>query len=83
MVVKVAAIQEYLLKSASFLSDHLHLSIGCSMDDSPDQIALKFMNNLAYAAGKFPIYQAGCFIGTFGEYDIGAVSAETGIQETP
>jgi hypothetical protein len=31
------------------------------------------MNNLAYACGMKPIFPCSGFIGTFGEYDLGAV----------
>jgi hypothetical protein len=30
------------------------------------------MNNLAYAAGMKPIFKFGFYVGTFGEYDLGA-----------
>ncbi len=31
------------------------------------------MNNLAYAAGMKPIVPFGFYVGTFGEYDLGAM----------
>ena len=41
--------------------------------ESPEEIALAYMNNLAFAHGMRPVYQFGYYVGTFGEYDMAAV----------
>ncbi len=44
-----------------------------NIEHSPQDIALAFLNNLAYAMGQNAIWQSGYYAGTFGEYDMGAV----------
>ncbi|MBI1900743.1 MAG: hypothetical protein HYS13_06490 [Planctomycetia bacterium] len=57
----------------SLFADHLHATIGCSFTESPEQVALGYLNNLAYAHGMTPVFSYGYYVGTFGEYDMGAV----------
>lgn len=72
----------YLLAEAGVLSDHVHLVAGCPFEESPQEVALGFLNNLTYAHGMKPIYQDGGFVGTVGEYAFrafnGGVSAQSG-----
>jgi len=67
-VEKCARVKGHHLSRAGILSDHLHLLIGCQFNESPQDIALAYMNNLAYAQGMKPVYQYGGYIGTVGEY---------------
>ena len=55
------------------MPDHLHLALRGNIEDSPNEIALAFMNNLAYAMGQNAIWQFGYFVAGFGDYDMGAV----------
>jgi hypothetical protein len=68
MVLGAAAKNSIRLSRAGILADHLHLVLGCPIDLAPDEIALAFLNNLAFVHGMKPIYQFGGFIGTIGEY---------------
>jgi hypothetical protein len=49
------------------------LELGCGLEDSPLEVALSYVNNLAYTQGMKPVYQFGFYVGTFGEYDLGAI----------
>jgi len=51
----------------------VHLTLGAPYERSPEEIALSYLNNLAYAHGMQPVYQFGYYVGTFGEYDMDAV----------
>ncbi len=42
-------------------------------DQSPQEIALAFLNNLAFALGQKPIWQPSYYVGTFSEYNMDAV----------
>ena len=42
-------------------------------DRSPEEVALSYLNNGAYACGMKPVFQFGYYAGTIGEYDRGAV----------
>lgn len=59
----------------SILADHLHLAIGCPIDDSPSAVVLSMMNNIAWVYGMKPVLQYSAFIATFGEYDHRAIES--------
>ena len=63
----------HLLSRAAILPDHVHLTLGCRLQESPLAVALSYMNNLAFACGMKPVFTFSCFVGTLGEYDLGAV----------
>ncbi len=77
MILKSCDAKDYELSRAGILPDHLHLVLGCPLNSAPRDIALGFMNNLAYVQGIRPVYQFGAFAGTVGEYDHRALSEET------
>ncbi len=74
MIEKAAAKHHHLLAKLSALADHLHFTIGCGMTDAPGAVALSYLNNCAYALAMKPAFQYGYYVGTFGEYDRGAVT---------
>jgi hypothetical protein len=47
--------------------------MGCPYEASPEQAALACPDNLAYAHSMAEVYRQGYYVGTFGEYDMGAV----------
>ena len=75
-IVRASQSKGYLLSRAGILPDHVHLTLGCPIDVAPIDVALGFLNNLAYVHGMRPIFQYGGFVGTFGEYDNRAVASE-------
>jgi hypothetical protein len=70
-ILKVAAKHEHLLSSGGILPDHIHLALGCNLAESPSDVALSYMNNLAYVFGMKRLFAFGFYVGTFGEYDLG------------
>jgi REP element-mobilizing transposase RayT len=83
MVEKVSRAKGYALSRAGILPDHLHLALGCPLEVSPMEVALGFLNNLAFVHGMRPVFQFGAYIGTFGEYHQGAVKYHRQNMETP
>ena len=73
MVVATARKKGHLLGKARVLADHIHLMLACGIADSPMEVALAYLNNLAFAQEMRPVYQFGLFVGTFGNYDLGAI----------
>jgi len=73
MLLRSSAAKGHLLSRAAILTDHFHLMLGCQTDETPQEVILSYMNNLAYVWGMRPVFQFGGFVGTFGEYDLGAV----------
>jgi REP element-mobilizing transposase RayT len=73
MVLRASRTKGHLLGNVGILPDHVHLELGCRLEDSPMEVALSYLNNLAYAQEMKPVYQYGFYVGTFGEYDLGAI----------
>lgn len=73
MIERVATKYGYRLSRVGLLPDHIHLTLGCPVDHSPEDVALRYLNNLAYAVGMTPDFQFGYYAGTIGDYDRGAV----------
>src|SRR5581483_7409132 len=73
MVLRASRAKGHLLGDVAFLADHVHLELGCGLEDSPLEVGLSYLNNLAYVHGMRPVYQYGFYVGTFGEYDLGAI----------
>jgi REP element-mobilizing transposase RayT len=73
MVIGVARKRGLLLSRGGLLGDHLHLTIGCPIDQSPERIALSFMNNIAFVHDMKHWFEFGYYVGTFGNYDLGAI----------
>ena len=62
-----------LLSRLGLLCDHLHLVVGIPATSDPVSVALSFMNNIAWVFGMQPVLWHSCYLGTIGEYDLGAV----------
>ena len=73
MIERVGAKYGHRLSSVGLLADHIHLTLGSQVDQSPENVALSYLNNLAYAVGMKSMFQFGYYAGTIGEYDRGAV----------
>jgi len=71
MILRAAAKKGHRLSRAGILPDHIHLTLACSIGESPADVALSYMNNLAYACGLKRVFAFGFYVGTFGEYDLG------------
>ncbi len=73
MIRRAAESKGHLLSRLGLLPDHLHLVLGFSPDESPEEIALSYMNNIASVYDMEPILKPSYYIGTIGEYDLGAI----------
>lgn len=73
MIQRTSHKKDHLLSKARLLPDHIHLTLGCYVTESPMDIALGYMNNIAYGHGMKPIFQFSFYVGTVGEYDLGAI----------
>jgi REP element-mobilizing transposase RayT len=70
MIARVADQREHLLSRAAILADHIHLALGCKPAEAPYDVALCYMNNLAFACGMRAVFRFSAYVGTFGEYDV-------------
>jgi REP element-mobilizing transposase RayT len=70
---RIAAKKGHGLSRLAILPDHLHMALRGKIEQSPEEIALGYMNNLAFAVGQAAIWEFGYYVGSFSEYDMGAV----------
>jgi REP element-mobilizing transposase RayT len=73
MLLAAAAKKGHLIGKGQIVADHLHLALGCRLSESPQDVALGYLNNLAYADGMKPLFQFGYYAGTFSRYDLDAI----------
>ncbi len=73
MILGVVKKKQHRLSRAAILPDHVHMTIGCAISESPETVALTYLNNLAYANGMQPLFCHSYYVGTFGEYDLNAI----------
>lgn len=72
-VLRVAEKKGHRVSAIGVFADHMHVTVGCNVDDAPGEVAVSYMNNLVFRQGMRPLYQAGYYAGTFGEYDLWAI----------
>jgi REP element-mobilizing transposase RayT len=69
MILRIGPKKEWRISRAGILPDHVHAAIGCGFEDSPQDVVLCYLNNLAFVHEMKPVFQFGGFVGTFGDYD--------------
>jgi REP element-mobilizing transposase RayT len=72
-VLRICAKKGYAASTLAVMPDHLHLALRGAIDQTPEVIALSFLNNLAFSLDQRPWWQPGYYAGTFGEYSMAAV----------
>ncbi|WP_373653318.1 hypothetical protein [Schlesneria sp. DSM 10557] len=75
MVLRIAHAKGHRISRLALLPDHLHLLAGFPATSSPEEIALGYLNNLAYAHGMRRIFSFSYYVGTVGEFDTGVIQA--------
>ena len=78
MIIRACAKHDWRLSRIGLLSNHIHVLLGAGVTESPADVALSLMNNLAYAQGMKPAFRFSYYVGTFGPYDRGAVRRRVG-----
>jgi REP element-mobilizing transposase RayT len=74
---RIARKKGYAISVVSVMPDHIHMAMRGDYRQSPQDIALAFQNNLAYLLGQVRIWEDSFYVGTFGEYDMGAIRARS------
>jgi REP element-mobilizing transposase RayT len=72
-MLRVCAKKHYAASRWAVLPDHLHVALRGNIMESPEQMALALLNNLAHVLDRRPWWQSGYYAGTFGEYGMAAV----------
>jgi len=73
IIVSAAKKKAWQLSRIGMLSNHLHVLIGADVKETPADIALSLMNNIAFVYKMKPVLRYSYYVGTFGEYDRGVV----------
>ena len=73
MILGTARKKGHRLSRLAVLPDHIHAVMGCEVTESPEDVALSYLNNLAFGHGMQARYCFSYYVGTFGEYDLDAV----------
>lgn len=73
IIIQAAAKKGWALSRIGLLSNHIHLLLGASVNESASSVALSLMNNIAYVYEMKPILKFSFYAGTFGGYDRGAI----------
>lgn len=71
--LRLAESHGYAMSRLSIVPDHMHTALRANINHSPEEVALKFMNNVAYALGQQMIWEPCYYAGTFGTYNMNAV----------
>jgi len=61
------------LSRVGLLSNHVHVLVGPGIEDSPEDVALVLLNNMAFSQGMKPMFRYSFYVGTFGDYDRGVI----------
>ena len=72
-IVKAARRKNHRLSRVAIVPDHIHMTLGCNLEEAPEEVVLSYMNNLAYGCGMKPVFRYSYFVGTFSEYDLGVI----------
>jgi REP element-mobilizing transposase RayT len=73
MIEQTSKEKGHRLSRAAVVPDHVHLMLGCNLEESPQDVVLGYMNNLADACGGKQVFQFSYYAGTFSEYDLGVI----------
>ena len=75
--LRIADKKNYPLKSVSVMHDHVHMALRGDIAQSPEEMALCFMNNLAYMMGYNREWEARYYVGTFSEYGMDVIRRDS------
>jgi REP element-mobilizing transposase RayT len=65
--LRIADKKGYGVATLAVMPDHLHVALRGNLEQSPEETALAYLNNLAYALGRRRWWEAGYYAGTFSE----------------
>lgn len=76
MIRRASRAKRHLLSRVAILPDHMHLVLGTNADEAPADVAISYMNNIAFARGMRPVLMYGCYLGGIGSYDLVAIRGD-------
>jgi REP element-mobilizing transposase RayT len=73
MIIRDSRAKSYRLSRIGLVSNHLHVTLGCNMTDSPLCVGLGLLNNLAFVNDMKAVFKYSFYVGTVGNYDRHAI----------
>lgn len=70
---RIAQKKGHQISRLAIMPDHLHCALRGTVEQSPEEIALAYMNNLAHLLGDEELWQSSYYVGSFGEYNMNAI----------
>ncbi len=61
------------IKAVSVMPDHVHVAVKGNIELSPEEIALSYLNNLAFVMGRNRVWKDEYYVGTFSKYGMGTI----------
>jgi REP element-mobilizing transposase RayT len=71
---KIARKHDHQIAELAIMPDHIHCSLRGNHEQSPQEIGLCFLNNLAYVLGYNRCWSEEFYVGTFSEYSVKAIT---------
>jgi REP element-mobilizing transposase RayT len=72
-IIRTADKHHHRLSQIGLVSNHLHLLLGCGLNDAPLSVAAAYLNNIAHANDRKRILEPSFYVGTFGPYNRAAI----------
>jgi REP element-mobilizing transposase RayT len=72
-ILKTAAKYDCRVSRIGILADHIHATIRFHYERSPGELAIAFMNNIAYLHGMRRLWPDSYYVGTIGPYNMDAL----------
>lgn len=72
-IICAARKKRHRISRLSILADHVHLTLGIGYATTPAEVALSYMNNIAFRHGMLRMWMNSFYVGTIGPYGMKAV----------
>jgi REP element-mobilizing transposase RayT len=79
--LRIAEKKRYCVSALSVMPDHIHMALRGNIEQAPEEAALAFLNNLTYLLTERASWSSNYYVGTFSEYDMGAIRSNRGVEE--
>jgi REP element-mobilizing transposase RayT len=77
-LLKIAEKKKCIIAKFAIMPDHIHIALRGNIELSPYEIALSFLNNLAYLLRKGRFWSNEFYVGTFSSYALDQIGVDAG-----
>ena len=80
-ILATAKKKQHRISRISILPDHTHITLGFGYQECPRDIALSYMNNIAFKHEMQPFLMHSYYVGTIGPYNMSAIRQYLRVEE--